>query len=161
VTSDLAGTKVALAIDHRQTPELLAWLREREPESVTLLERLVVAESPSLDAAAQRGRTPPAQRTPRHAPSSSRSSTTPNRSARSSIGSFAVESGSEAVSEDIANDFRPGTDIYAEIADALGCSRGNTQRARWMLRNPPGRKRYPSRRGSLISGNPDGSRKPR
>ncbi|MGZ8693200.1 MAG: M20 family metallopeptidase [Gaiellaceae bacterium] len=36
-------------------PRLLAWLNELEAEVVVLLERLVVAESPSLDAAAQRG----------------------------------------------------------------------------------------------------------
>ena len=34
---------------------LLAWVKKREPELVTLLERLVTAESPSLDAAALRG----------------------------------------------------------------------------------------------------------
>jgi glutamate carboxypeptidase len=34
---------------------LLGWLRARESELVALLERLVAAESPSLDAAAQRG----------------------------------------------------------------------------------------------------------
>jgi hypothetical protein len=32
---------------------LLAWLEEREPEIVALLERLVGAESPSTDSAAQ------------------------------------------------------------------------------------------------------------
>ncbi|HTS72319.1 MAG TPA: M20/M25/M40 family metallo-hydrolase [Gaiellaceae bacterium] len=36
-------------------PELLAWLKGREPEMVALLERLVLAESPSQDPAAQRG----------------------------------------------------------------------------------------------------------
>jgi glutamate carboxypeptidase len=35
-------------------PALLAWLRDREPEMVSLLERLVLAESPSDDPAAQR-----------------------------------------------------------------------------------------------------------
>ncbi|HEX6663198.1 MAG TPA: M20/M25/M40 family metallo-hydrolase [Gaiellaceae bacterium] len=34
---------------------LLGWLRDREPEMVALLERLVSAESPSVDAAAQQG----------------------------------------------------------------------------------------------------------
>jgi len=36
-------------------PALLAWLKGREPEMVGLLERLVLAESPSQDPAAQRG----------------------------------------------------------------------------------------------------------
>ncbi len=36
-------------------PALLDWLRGREPEMVALLERLVLAESPSQDPAAQRG----------------------------------------------------------------------------------------------------------
>jgi glutamate carboxypeptidase len=35
-------------------PALLSWLRDREPEIVALLERLVLAESPSEDPAAQR-----------------------------------------------------------------------------------------------------------
>jgi glutamate carboxypeptidase len=40
-------------MDHSRPPALLAWLREHEPEIVGLLERLVLAESPSLDASAQ------------------------------------------------------------------------------------------------------------
>ncbi|MGZ4419028.1 MAG: hypothetical protein ACXVRV_12755, partial [Gaiellaceae bacterium] len=42
-------------MDHPRPPVLLAWLHDREREIVALLERLVVTESPSLDAAAQRG----------------------------------------------------------------------------------------------------------
>ncbi|MGZ4370095.1 MAG: M20/M25/M40 family metallo-hydrolase [Gaiellaceae bacterium] len=41
-------------MDQPRPPVLLAWLRQREREIDALLERLVVAESPSLDAAAQR-----------------------------------------------------------------------------------------------------------
>lgn len=37
-----------------QVPRLLAWLRDREPEIVALLERLVLAESPSTDSDAQK-----------------------------------------------------------------------------------------------------------
>ncbi|MGZ8793458.1 MAG: M20 family metallopeptidase [Gaiellaceae bacterium] len=42
-------------MNHTPAPRLLAWLNELEAEVVALLERLVVAESPSLDPAAQRG----------------------------------------------------------------------------------------------------------